>query len=307
MELCQTDEHDLGIALSLLKAHSKLDVFVPLTVNEEFIERYPGALDLPKSVGLSRSRFVELLGLSNCWVEKPQQRWVNVFKNWGLANFLNVHESTQYFGTENGKPGGKKVRWVRASAGLIEPSNAPTPQEVYGNHSRTMHRRTNQQIRRLAGEHRSYLSPIKTSSSLAIVIQKWARRLLAQNEKARLYEEREMIENEPRHVEMEVQMDSPLLVGEEGDESTVLSIFNTDIVRQVLDGSLEISSEDLSILNKLVEFRAKLGNQGADPIVPKGVFGFAISETSAVIKVAKKRSLGASRFTSKNSVRLFIT
>ena len=87
MALSQTDKHDLGIALNLLKAHSKLDAFVPLTVNEEFIERYLGSLglsrshfnDLPKSLGLSRSRFVELLGLSNCWVEKQQQKWATVY------------------------------------------------------------------------------------------------------------------------------------------------------------------------------------------------------------------------------------
>ena len=99
-------------------------------------------------------------------------------------------------------------------------------------------------------------------------------------------------------------MDSPLLVGEEGDESIVLSIFNTDIVRQILDGSHEMSSEDISTLNDLVEFQAKQGQQGADPIVPKGVFGFAISETSAVIKVVKTRSVGPSGFTSKESIRL---
>ena len=79
MALSQTDKHDLGIALNLLKAHSKLDAFVPLTVNGEFIERYPGAYDLPKSLGHSRSRFVELLGLSNCWVEKQQQKWATVY------------------------------------------------------------------------------------------------------------------------------------------------------------------------------------------------------------------------------------
>ena len=70
MALSPTDKNDLGIALDLLNEHFNLDAFVPLTVNEAVIERYPGAHDLPKSLGLSRSRFVELLGLSNCWVEK---------------------------------------------------------------------------------------------------------------------------------------------------------------------------------------------------------------------------------------------
>ena len=83
-----------------------MDAFVPLTVNEEFIERYPGSLglsrshfnDLPKSLGLSRSHFVELLGLSNCWVEKQQQKWATVYKNWGLTNYLDVDQSTQEAG-----------------------------------------------------------------------------------------------------------------------------------------------------------------------------------------------------------------
>ena len=101
---------------------------------------------------------------------------------------------------------------------------------------------------------------------------------MAQNQTALLYEQREMSENEQRGLEMEVQMDSPLLVGEEGGESTVPSIFSTGIVRQVLDGSHEMPSEDISGLSDLVEFQAKRGQQGADPIAPKGVFGFAIRQ-----------------------------
>ena len=98
-----------------------------------------------------------------------------------------------------------------------------------------------------------------------------------------------MIDIEQRGFEMKVNMDSPLLVGEEGDGSIVLGIFNTDIVRQVLDGSHEMSSGDICTLNDLLQFQAKRGQQGADPIVPKFFFGFAISGTSAVIKVVKKR------------------
>ena len=102
MALSQTDKYDLGIALNLLKEHSKLEALVPLTVNEELIERYPGANDLPKFLGVPRSRFVELFGLSNCWVEKQEQKWVNVYDNWGLANYLDVDQARSTLGLKTG-------------------------------------------------------------------------------------------------------------------------------------------------------------------------------------------------------------
>ena len=52
--------------------------------------------------------------------------------------------------------------------------------------------------------------------------------MLAQNETALLYEQREMTDIEQRGLEMKVHMASPLLVGEEGDESIVLSIFKIE-------------------------------------------------------------------------------
>ena len=81
-----------------------------------------------------------------------------------------------------------------------------------------------------------------------------------------------MIDIEQRGLEMKVRMDSPLLVGEEGDESIFLSIFNTDIVRQVLDGSHEMSSGNISTLNDLVEFQAKAWTARCRPNCPKGSF-----------------------------------